>query len=88
MALHLPSPALPGAHRVRSRAEWRQRTASLAWMIFRLRAWGLSRLHRDAHPVADLIARGNWAALDDLVDSQATQRDSPSHPGYRDQHDG
>jgi hypothetical protein len=44
---------------------WGQATALLR---LRLLAWRLRRREANRHPVASLIERGDWAALDRLLD--------------------
>lgn len=41
---------------------------AIASLRLRLRAWWLSRRGTGAHPLADRVARGDWAALDRLLD--------------------
>jgi hypothetical protein len=77
MALLQPSPNLtttpPPAGRPPGR--WRRR---LALLRLRLRAWRVSRRDPEAHLVATLIARGQWAALDRLLDD--LDRHPPAPP--------
>lgn len=51
-----------------SRRRWWLHSATL-----RLRAWWLGRAGVGEHPVADLIAAGKWAALDELLDDLARE---------------
>jgi len=44
-------------------AAWRQRHL----LPLRLRAWWIVRIRREFHPVAELIVRGEWAAVDRLL---------------------
>jgi hypothetical protein len=44
--------------------DWRRRLRR--WRL-RLWAWRVHRRDPGAHPVAELIARGEWAALDRLL---------------------
>jgi hypothetical protein len=44
-----------------------RRVAGRRWWWLRARAWLVWRLCPGAHPIAELIARGEWAALDRLL---------------------
>ena len=57
---HCPEPIVAPAPAV----DWRRRPGR--WRL-RLWAWWVCRRDRGAHPVAELIARGEWAALDRLL---------------------
>jgi hypothetical protein len=68
MATSLPPPLLsplPTPPTTRPTRRWQR---PFRYLRLRLRAWLVTRAHGDAHPVAVLIARGDWAALDRLVD--------------------
>ena len=55
-----PEPMVESAPAV----DWRRR---LRRRRLRLWAWWICRRQPGAHPVAELIARGEWAALDRLL---------------------
>lgn len=44
----------------------------LAYALLRWRAWLVCRAEPGLHPVAALVAAGNWRALDSLIDEMET----------------
>lgn len=67
MATQLPPVLPPLSDAAPARPSLVSRPA-IASLRLRLRAWWLSRRGTGAHPLADRIARGDWAALDRLLD--------------------
>ena len=77
MATQLP-PALPPLAKAVPARPARPGRPNVALLRLRLRAWWLSRRAAGAHPLADRIARGDWAALDHLLDE--LDGDAPTLP--------
>jgi hypothetical protein len=69
MAIHLPPHVQPSSpseiQPVPAAPGWRR---GLLRLRLQLRAWWICVSDDESHPVAELIARGEWAALDRLVD--------------------
>ncbi len=75
MATQLP-PALPPLTNAMPARPAQPGRQTVALLRLRLRAWWLSRRLAGAHPLAERIARGDWAALDQLLDE--LDGDSPT----------
>ena len=75
MATQLP-PALPPLATAGPARPARPGRHTAALLRLRLRAWWLSRRAAGAHPLAERVARGDWAALDQLLDE--LDGDSPA----------
>ena len=75
MATQLP-PALPPLAKAMPARPARPSHYTVALLWLRLRAWWFSRRAGGAHPLAERIARGDWAALDHLLDE--LDGDSPT----------
>lgn len=60
----------------------RRRASAALWWL-RLAAWRRQRLQAGDHPVTDLVARGDWAALDRLLldlETEPLVGQSPARP--------